>query len=338
MVQDSKHVLKTFQNNLFLGTHLLTIGDSVAGYCHILNLSHEPNSPLYKRDVEHLDHQDDNAATQLFSANFFEFASQKKNHKGRMGDLLILFVVGEAINAYQNWTIDHEEYLLALLQLHYFIDTWLLFLSTMDYLLSMHIISCDALDITKTIVEGYIGLLFVFHDTLYGTEPLMSWLYSTEACEHVFRSARQIVPDFLYLDFLHMAPKLHIKIYQENLCMAQTAVNSRLPATRYTHTYFHMAELDLTNLSKFSLSSHIDYIACQAMEDVQNLFFLVGVNIAQLTLLCMLPNPLDIELPTISSWCSDSDDPTQENFEASQLLSLTNHANNLQLSWEGSSI
>ncbi|KXN82809.1 hypothetical protein AN958_02141 [Leucoagaricus sp. SymC.cos] len=55
MVQDSKHALKTFRNNLFSGARLLTIGDSVAGYCHILDLSRERNSPLYKRDVERLD-------------------------------------------------------------------------------------------------------------------------------------------------------------------------------------------------------------------------------------------------------------------------------------------
>ena len=54
-VQDSLHTCKTFRNNLFLGAHLLVLGNYVALYCRIRAAAFEDNSPLYHRDVEKLD-------------------------------------------------------------------------------------------------------------------------------------------------------------------------------------------------------------------------------------------------------------------------------------------
>jgi hypothetical protein len=62
MIQDSKHALKTFRNNLFSGARLLTLGSYMAMYRHIAEMAREDGSPLYHRDVENLDRQDDNAA------------------------------------------------------------------------------------------------------------------------------------------------------------------------------------------------------------------------------------------------------------------------------------
>ncbi|KAF8227800.1 hypothetical protein L208DRAFT_1134702, partial [Tricholoma matsutake] len=66
MIQDSKHALKTFQNNLFSAAQLLTLGSYTAMYCHIAEMAWEDGSPLYHCDVKNLDRQDDNAAAQLF--------------------------------------------------------------------------------------------------------------------------------------------------------------------------------------------------------------------------------------------------------------------------------
>ncbi|KAF7762632.1 hypothetical protein Agabi119p4_9225 [Agaricus bisporus var. burnettii] len=63
LIQDSKHALKTFCNNLFSGARLLVLGNHVAGYSHIHQVAYHTHSPLYRRDVERLDRQDDNAAT-----------------------------------------------------------------------------------------------------------------------------------------------------------------------------------------------------------------------------------------------------------------------------------
>jgi len=47
IIQDSKHVLKTFRNNLFSGARLLVLGNHIAVYEHIRQLAYENNSPLY---------------------------------------------------------------------------------------------------------------------------------------------------------------------------------------------------------------------------------------------------------------------------------------------------
>lgn len=54
MIQDSKHALKTFRNNLFSGARLLTIGNHTAIYQRIRDMAFESGSPLYHRDVEKL--------------------------------------------------------------------------------------------------------------------------------------------------------------------------------------------------------------------------------------------------------------------------------------------
>ena len=73
LLQDSKHALKTLQNNLFSGTRLLTLGNHTMLYSTIHNLAFSNGSPLYRRDVEKLNQQDDNAASWLFSADTLSY-------------------------------------------------------------------------------------------------------------------------------------------------------------------------------------------------------------------------------------------------------------------------
>ena len=100
MVQDSKHALKTFQNNLFFGARLLTFGNHTAIYQHILEVASGEGSPLFNRDVVKLDQQDDNAAVHLFSADFLQYLSS--HHPNYIGEIVYLFVFGELVDAYQN--------------------------------------------------------------------------------------------------------------------------------------------------------------------------------------------------------------------------------------------
>jgi hypothetical protein len=71
-LQDSKHFLKTARNNLFSGARLLTFPIGVATYADVRDMALSKTSPLYLRDVEKVDRQDDNAATRLFSAASLE--------------------------------------------------------------------------------------------------------------------------------------------------------------------------------------------------------------------------------------------------------------------------
>ena len=65
LLQDSKHALKTLRNNLFSGARLLTLGNYTMLYTTIHDLALANGSPLYRRDVEKLDRQDDNAVSHM---------------------------------------------------------------------------------------------------------------------------------------------------------------------------------------------------------------------------------------------------------------------------------
>ena len=73
MIQDSKHALKMFRNNLFSGARLLHFGNYAAFFQQVYNVAFKDGSPLYHRDVEKLDRQDDTAASRLFSAPTLQY-------------------------------------------------------------------------------------------------------------------------------------------------------------------------------------------------------------------------------------------------------------------------
>ena len=62
-IQDLKHLSKTFQNNLYSGTQLLTFPTAIATFSQVHEISAAPDSPIYVRNVQKVDQQDDNAAT-----------------------------------------------------------------------------------------------------------------------------------------------------------------------------------------------------------------------------------------------------------------------------------
>ncbi|KAF7305276.1 hypothetical protein HMN09_00778600 [Mycena chlorophos] len=92
-LQDSKHALKTFRNNLFSGAPT--------------DAWESCDSTLYHRDVERVDRQDDNAAARLFSASTLMQLTDR--HSELRGLAIYLFVFGELVDAYQNRSISHSE-------------------------------------------------------------------------------------------------------------------------------------------------------------------------------------------------------------------------------------
>ena len=131
MVQDSKHALKTLQNNLFSGARLLVLGNYPAMYIHILHIAQGNGTPLFSRDVTKVDRQDDNAAVRLFSADVLKYLAD--NHPDYVGEIVYLFVFGELIDAYQNRSIQHLERIKLVLRAKYFLDSWKAFLSACGY-------------------------------------------------------------------------------------------------------------------------------------------------------------------------------------------------------------
>ncbi|KAF9486852.1 hypothetical protein BDN71DRAFT_1554513, partial [Pleurotus eryngii] len=210
MIQDSKHTLKTLHNNAFTGAKLMVIGNHTFSYQDFHMLALHPGSPMYHRDVEKLDQQDNNAAARMFAADTLDFAARHFHNKIEL--IIFLFVFGELIDAYQHRSITHNERLLLVLRARYFLDAWEKYLTLTKHKLAQHFLSREAVDILHYIINGFIGLIVVHHDHLDDAFPLLPWLHSTEACEHVFGEARCVVKDFTMLDFLHMVPKLQVRI------------------------------------------------------------------------------------------------------------------------------
>jgi hypothetical protein len=169
------------------------------------------------------------------------------HHPDSVGEIVYLFVFGELIDAYQNQSISHMEHLKLVLHAQYFLDLWVTFINHTGYKHSQYLLSQEALDITQIIIEGYITLLYIHHDYVPYIFPLFPWLHSTEACEHAFGEAWQIVKDSTLLDLINMIPKLHIKIYEAVLC-AQGS-DPKAHAAGYNHTYVDSTGINIPVLS-----------------------------------------------------------------------------------------
>lgn len=314
IVQDSKHALKTYRNNLFSGARLLVLGNFIAVYAHIRQLAFEEGSPLYLRDVEKLDRQDDSAATRLFSADVLKYLCD--NHPDYLGEIVYLFVFGELIDAYQNRAISHAEHVKLVLRARYFLDAWEAFLKCCGYTKATYLLSRECLDITRIIIEGFLSLVFIRRDHVDGVIPLYPWLESSESCEHAFGEARQVVKDFTMLDFLYMIPKLRVKMRQAIL-KGKTS-NPKARAAGYSHTYFDMAGLDQINLSTFPSDDEITVLARQAADEADSLIALLGLSPNQVRNLQRSPSVL----PSINSWFSPPTPTTPTTDEKSETESL----------------
>lgn len=280
LLQDSKHALKTLRNNLFSGARLLTLGNHTMLYATIRDLAFSDGSPLYRRDVEKLDRQDDNAATRLFSADTLLYLTN--HYPDRVGEIIYLFVFGDLIDAYQNRSLPHLERIKMLLRAKYFLDYWTRFITHAKYKKSLHFLSREATDILRQIIEGLLGLIYLYRDHLANPNdinPLLPWLHSTEQCEHIFGEARRIVTDFCFLDFIYMLPKLRVTIREAIL---RTRSDPRATASGYSHTHFDTRELDIPVLATFPDDNEVNAAAKDAADESESLLALLGITPAQL--------------------------------------------------------
>ncbi|KAF7300831.1 hypothetical protein MKEN_01309000 [Mycena kentingensis (nom. inval.)] len=277
LIQDSKHALKTMRNNLFTGARLLTLGNYIATFHPVYNFAFEDYSTLYIRDVERLDRQDDNAAARLFSAQTLQtLIDRYSEHRGL---IVYLFIFGEVTDAYQNRHITHLERIGILLRARYFLDKWLAFIEMCPaYKRANYFISRESFDILGYIIHGFLSLV-TLHREFYPDLPLLPWLHSTEACEHMFGLARQVVKDFTALDFYRMQPKLSVKL-REALFSSRTETKAEIRATAagYHHTCWDTRKLDLPALTAFPAHELVVDISIQAAAEMTSLMDLLGIR------------------------------------------------------------
>ncbi|TFY67004.1 hypothetical protein EVJ58_g1898 [Rhodofomes roseus] len=277
------------------------------GFQDVRDVAFRDDSPLFIRDVEKLDRQDDNAASRLFSATALEYVI--RNYPEQRGLIVYLFTLADLHDAYQNRHISHAERVRMVLRVRYYLDIWKAFLSHARYSTSRYFISREAADIMSILIDGFMGLIFVYRDhTGSKSFPLLPWLHSSEACEHVFGECRKLLKDFTYLDFLFMVPRVSV-LLRTAMTFKQTT-NAKARASGYVHTYFDTAGADLARLAVFPTDAEISEAAQQAWSEATSLWNYLDIAPADvLRPLRAAAQPPIPRLPGISSWFALGQDP-----------------------------
>jgi hypothetical protein len=274
VIQDPKHGRKTGRNNLFSGARLLVLGNDTTFYEEIRHMAGEEDTPLYWRDVDRLDRQDDRAAARLFSASFLEFCITQHG-EANIALPIYLFIFGELIDAYENRHIPHVERIKMVLRMWFFKSIWKSFLQRAGYPESRYFISAAADDIIDILIHGLLGLVYIYRDHLERPFPLLPWMHGSEANEHVFGLLRSFVTDFTMLDVLRLIPKLNVRLMAA--CRAKNVnVDFRCTAAGYSHTYFDADDIPLGILSEFPSDHGIARAAESAFDEANALWDLLG--------------------------------------------------------------
>ena len=280
MIQDSKHAAKTARNNVTTGAKFLVLGNYVAMYSQVRKPALARKGPLYKRDVEKVDRQDDNAACRLLSSATLGWL--KAHHDANpaneevRGLIIFLFLMGEAVDAYQNRSLPHIERVKMVLRLHFFLEHWESFLEHAGYTKSTNFISWQFRDILCYLVFGLIQLIIVYRDNYRSRYPLLPWLHSTEVCEHVFGVLRSLVKDFTMLDFFNLVPKLFLRL--RLFTQSTVQASGKETASGYAHTFSDCRGIDLSALSAFPTDEQINQAAKDAYDEAENLIFILGIS------------------------------------------------------------
>lgn len=275
IVQDSKHALKTARNNLFTGARILVLGHFAAFFSQLRDLAANALSPLFVRDVEKVDRQDDRAAARLFSADSISFHS--KNYKDQPALSVYLFVLGELVDAWQDRSISHVDRARMVLRARFFSMAWYTHVTLHpEYSVNVQFISRQSYDIFLTLCDSLLSLIIVYR-RFYPTYPLLPWLHSTEVCEHVFGIIRQLKKDFNYPDFLHLVRKLRV-LLMGALSYLSPEEKADQTASGYHHTYFQTNDLDLLALMQYPSQEELDAASTWAYDEAKQLLSTLGID------------------------------------------------------------
>lgn len=319
-LQDSKHALKTIRNNLFSGARLLILGDYPIFYELIRVLAHDPTGPLFIRDVDNTDKQDDRAATRLASAAALKFlieteaqdaqrrssaiteSTPSQEQPSRLGVIVYLFVLGELVDAYQNRHIGWVERCQAALRAKFFLELWKRYLDLAQYNKAKHYISREADDILEILINGLITLVIIHRDYLGDDSyPLLPWFHSSEPCEHTFGLARQITADFTCADFFLMVNKLSIQL--KSVIKKDASASSAKTASGYHITCYDPKDINLSNLASFPTDHQFQELAKVAYAEAEALWIILGVPPVLLN---------DPGLPDRLAYWADEEDSDEE--------------------------
>ncbi|KAJ7176926.1 hypothetical protein C8R46DRAFT_1346848 [Mycena filopes] len=275
MTQDSKHGLKTARNQIYTGARILIIGFFVILYAHLRDIAMNIAGPLFARDVEKVDKQDDSAAARVFSATTLEFLF--KHHPDRVGLAVYLHVLGELVDAWQNRNIPHTDRAKMVLRARFFLMAWRSHVdSHPDYSLQTQFVSRESYDIFITLCDSLLSLMIAYRQ-YYPTYPLLPWLHSTEVCEHLFGMLRQLKKDFTYADMLELERKLRV-LQMGAFANLTPEQQSNQTASGYHHTYFKADDLDTAALMQWPSDQDLSNASEYGLAEATQLLKLLGID------------------------------------------------------------
>lgn len=313
-IQDPKHGRKTARNNLFSGSRLLALGNHTAHYGQVRYLANKKDTPLFWRDVDRLDRQDDRAAARLFSASFLEYCISygKSSDASDVALSVYLFILGELIDAYENRHIAHIDRVKMVLRMRFFKAIWKSFLQSAGYSKTHYFISAAADDIIDILVDGLLGLVYIYRDHIDKPYPLLPWMHGSEANEHVFGLLRSLIADFTMMDVLRLIPKLNVRLMAA--CRSKNVnVDFRRTAAGYSHTYFDADDIPMGILSEYPSDNEIASAAGAAFDEANTLWELLGYydNSNPVNVTCVpQPSQSTQEYDETNNYDCDADDST----------------------------
>jgi hypothetical protein len=274
-VQDSNHARKTGRNQLFSGARLLAIGNNTTHYSQLRDCVIGVVSPLFHRDVEKVDRQDDRAAARLTSSAFL--AHVARLYPNRAGLIIYLFVLGEMIDAWQNRVITHLERATMVMMARFVLMAWR---SHVDhhpsYSLNIQFISRESYEIFMKICDGLLSLI-ILHRQFYPAHPLLPWLHGTENCEHVFGVLRQLKTDFNYMDMLYLQPKLRTLLLSAFSRLVDEK-DANATAAGYYHSYVLDTCINLHALRQWPTDAELATASDTALTMAEQILSAVGIN------------------------------------------------------------
>ncbi|KAF4599335.1 hypothetical protein EYR40_006427 [Pleurotus pulmonarius] len=323
IIQDSKHFRKTCRNNIFTGARQLVLGNYLVYYEQVRSMAHsQEHSPLYLRDVDKLDRQDDRAAARLFSAANIQHAIDC----GHTGLAIFLFIFGEACDAYQSRTISHPQRIHMVLRAYFFKTIWKGFLVDNGYPFSRHYLSQDADDILDILVNGLLALIIIHRDYLSSPFPLLPWTHGSEANEHVFGLLRSMIPEFTVVDAIQVIPKLDIRLMAA--CSRKIDLSKlRRGGAGYAHSHFDGSGTDMATLSQFPLQDVFRQVAGTAWIEANAIWEVLGYFRGSTPSLSRIPvvDP-DLDIDDSLDESSVEDDSVENTVSDRQVLEDALHA------------
>ncbi|KAG7095522.1 hypothetical protein E1B28_006260 [Marasmius oreades] len=301
-VQDSKHGLKTIRNNLFSGSKCLTFPNDVALYSQVRDI-YLNDGPIFRRDWDRYDKQDDAAATRLTSGATLEWLT--KHSPSLVGLIIYLFVFGELVDAYESRLIDIHTRVRMVLRAYYFLEIWIQFLQATKYPLKKHCISHEAIDIINTLVHGFLESVIIYRDHVKGQRPFLPWRIGSGPCERVFGKCRRLVKDFMMVQFFEMVPKLFIGLREEAL--ASRFSDGKETVSGYSHTDLDCRGMDLRKQRLIPSDDEINEESVLAYGDAENLWTVLGATAADIH----TQENSFTSLPHVLSWYSENTPNTQ---------------------------